>query len=103
MKTNEEIFNPLTVPDLANMEPGTVFLKVVTTNDPEGVFMTRNRQGDKLRWVAKRGDGPDWAIYIDFENHSFTEIEEYGDKVRSWEHIQRLVPCTAEALAAYRQ
>ena len=92
----------LTLDKLKEMEPGTVFATGIISNSPEGVYMTDERYGDKLRWVAKRGGIHDWAIYIGWEEKSLEYVKDYGDKVYNEFNIKKLVPCTDEAYKQYR-
>lgn len=103
----------LTVDALKAMEPGKVFATGETTNDPEGVFMTREHSGRKLLWIAKRGDAYDWTIYIGWAEREpgdhplapidYDAIMSNGDKIMNDVSIRKLVPCTDEALSLYRK
>lgn len=92
----------LTIEQLKLLPPETIFAKGITTNDPEGVYMTDYRRGDKMIWMAQRGRIYDWCIYICWEE----EGEEYclsnGDKVSSQFNIKKLVPCDDKAFGMYR-
>lgn len=102
----------LTVNALKEMGPEKVFATGETTNDPEGVFITREHLGRKLLWIAKRGDVYDWTIYIGWAeyqigDHPLTPIGYHrilsnGDKVMK-EDAKKLVPCTDEAFNLYRR
>jgi hypothetical protein len=77
-----------------------------------GVFMPtlHNIVMPEIRWVAVRGNAPDWAIYAMakretmgfFSFPSDDRIAEEGDKVFDEAVIRLLVPCDDEALARYR-
>jgi len=43
----------LTLEDLKNLEPNTIFAKGIIVDSPEGINMARS--GKMLRWVAVRG------------------------------------------------
>ena len=45
----------LTIEKLKEMKPGTIFAQGITTNDPNGIYMTNSNIGRKLLWIAKRG------------------------------------------------
>ena len=90
----------LTLEQLKNMEPDTIFASGITTDDEDGINMART--GEKLRWVACRGGIHDWAIYIGFAKDSASYIKDMGDKVTSESNIKKLVPCDDEAFAMYR-
>lgn len=92
----------LTIEDLKNMPPGTIFAEGIVENSPEGVYMTDSNIGKKLMWLAKRGNIPDWCIYIHWAEEGRLFVELQGDKVCVAENIKKLVPCTDEAYKAYR-
>ena len=79
---------------------GEVFAKGEIPNSPEGIFM--NRDGGMLKWVAKKGGIHDWAVYVYWDNVSFTYVRDYGDKVQGKEYITKVVPCTDEVYELYR-
>ena len=58
--------------------------------------------GKKLRWVAKRGGGNDWVIYVYCAEEYAEWIASNGDKVHSKSNIKKLLSCTDEALQIYR-
>lgn len=93
------LYEPLTVEQLEAMEPG-VFAQGTVADNPTGVNMTNS---DKLlRWVAVRGNAPDWKIYIHWATSDYEFVRTNGDKVTNAENIKKLVPCTDEAFAEYR-
>jgi len=79
-----------------------VFATGTFPNSPEGIFMTNNREGDTLRWVAKKGYGNDWAVYCHWAEHSAEWVTAHGDKVTYELHIRKCVPCTKEVFSLYR-
>lgn len=90
----------LTKKKLMEMQPG--IFKMGTARDcAEGLNMTGSNE--LLKWVAVRGIIHDWAIYCDWDSKSWDEVKANGDKVMFDDHIQKLVPCTDEALALYRK
>ena len=89
----------LTLQQLKDMEPGTIFAFGLTIDNPSGINIAHT---DKiLRWVAKRGGIKDWAIYIG--TGSSEEVAREGDKIFGEENIKRLVPCEDEAFKMYRK
>ncbi len=90
----------LTLKQLKDMPDHTVFAHGVTTDDAAGINMANT--GQQLRWVAKRGQIHDWAIYIHFAYNDEKFVREQGDKVTSEANIKKLVPCDDEAFAMYR-
>ena len=92
----------LTLEDLKEMQPFTVFATGITENSPDGIYMTNENLGKKLMWVAKRGEIHDWAIYIHWAEYGEEYVRDYGDKVTSPTNIKKLVPCDEEAFKMYR-
>lgn len=90
----------LTIIKFNAIPPGKVFATGVLDNSPEGIFMTND--GGKLRWVAKKGYGYDWAVYCHWDFHSEEYVENHGDKVCSSSNILKCVPCDKEVLELYR-
>jgi hypothetical protein len=83
------------------MIPGKIFATGLTIDNYTGINMSDTDR--VLRWVAKRGDVDDWAIYINFaEDNTVLNVERYGDKVKLPDHIKRIIPCDDEAFARYR-
>lgn len=98
-----EEFNELTLEVLKQMPPHEVFAKGTVENSPKGVYMTDNRLGDKLLWIAKRGEIHDWAIYLHWEESGYEHVLRNGDKLTNSDYIRKLVPCNDEALEMYRR
>lgn len=92
----------LTLQQLKDMEPGSVFAKGITQNSPEGIYMIDSNIGKELTWVAKRGGIHDWAIYIHWSENGEQYVIEHGDKVNSETNIKKLVPCDEQAFGMYR-
>ena len=90
----------LTLEQLKQMKPDTIFAKGESMDNSEGLNMTG--AGNTLRWLAVRGGIHDWAIYCHFADKYFEWIRRYGDKVHSEENIKKLVPCEDAAFAYYR-
>lgn len=90
----------LTLKQLKDMPDRIVFAHGVTTDDANGINMANT--GNQLRWVAKRGQIHDWAIYIHFAIYDDNWIKAHGDKVTGEHHIKKLVPCDDEAFEMYR-
>ena len=59
-------------------------------------------EGECLRFVAVKGYGDDWAIYVGKRNNSNEEVASTGDKITSERAVKLLVPCTDEAFLKYR-
>lgn len=91
----------LTLKQLKDMPPGTIFSSGTSFDLPGGLFMSNS--GKELRWVAERGEIHDWTIYCHFSFHDNEWIRRYGDKVYSESHIKMCVPCDNEAYKMYRR
>ena len=90
----------LTLQQLKDMQPDTIFATGTVSDNANGINMTRS---DKLlRWVAVRGGIWDWAIYIYWAERSEQHIKDYGDKVTGEANIKKLVSCDDEAFKMYR-
>lgn len=99
-KENSDI---LTKTKLLKMNRGDIFASGFTVNSPEGVYMSDNFLGAKLKWVAVKGFGNDWAIYVSMNTLESDEITaKRGDKVHDKDNIRKLVKCTDEVLKLYR-
>jgi len=90
----------LSIQQLKDMPDHTIFAHGETVNSPEGINMSND--GRSLRWVAKRGQIHDWAIYIGIKSWDDKMIASNGDKVTGKENIKKLVPCDDEAFGMYR-
>lgn len=90
----------LTLQQLKDMAPGTVFASGETVDSSEGINF--DNTGASLRWVAVRGSIHDWAIYADLFYKEEAEVRDMGNKVFNRETIKKLVPCDNEALEMYR-
>lgn len=93
----------LTVDMLNDMDDKTIIGYGETTNDPDGVYMTDYRKGDKMKWIAVCGYNRDWCVYLGWSEQSYEYILESGDKVTGDHNIRKLVKCTDEAFARYRK
>ncbi len=81
---------------------GDIFMKGVIVNSPEGIYMTDQDKGKMLKWIAVKGYGNDWSIYIHWAYKPEWWIKQSGDKITLENHIRRLVPCTDEVFKRYR-
>ena len=90
----------LTLQQLKEMEPKTVFASGTAIDKEDELFMANT--GKELCWVAVRGGNPDWAIYYGFSYRNNEWIRRWGDKIHSEKDIRLLVPCDDEACALYR-
>lgn len=93
----------LTKKQLGEMKPNTIFAQGETTDDSRGINLATT--GITIKWVAVRGDIPDWAIYADnpyTPQADYEGVERMGDKIHAENHIKKLVPCDEEAFKMYR-
>ena len=90
----------LTLKELREMEPNTIFATGLAIDESDSLYMTGS--GKTLRWVAVRGGIFDWAIYCQLSNRTPEQIRDNGDKVHREEHIRMLVPCEDDAFKMYR-
>ena len=97
-----KLITMLTLKKLQDMESHAIIDKGEAVNSPEGIFMTDSDIGRAMRWVAKRGNIDDWAIYIHWAQHDYDYIKNHGIKVTGAKDIKKLVPCDDEAFKRYR-
>jgi hypothetical protein len=90
----------LTIQQLKDMEPDTIFATGTAKDEPGSLNMART--GQELHWVAIRGGIHDWAIYVAPADWEDEHIASSGDKVHDRENIKKLVECDEEALGMYR-
>jgi len=90
----------LTLQQLKDMAPGTIFLKGLFRDCPEEINIAYT--GQLVKWVAVVGQAHDWAIYCQSADWSDEEIRRIGDKIQHEENIRKLVPCDDEAYSVYR-
>lgn len=90
----------LTLQQLKDMPPNTVFARGEVEDSPDGVNMSNS--GGILRWVAVRGGIWDWAIYCHYADRSWEFVKSQGDKIYGKTNIKKLVPCDDEAFKKYR-
>lgn len=90
----------LTLQQLKDMEPYTIFATGETTDGYDAVNMYG--KGQELRWVATRGGIHDWAIYVAPKDWTEEMVKSNGDKVHNRTSVKKLVPCDDEALEMYR-
>jgi hypothetical protein len=94
--------NILTLEKLKAMKPFEIFDCGIITNDTKGVWMSPNKTGESIRWVAVRGAIHDWAIYCYYSEYNFDWIAQHGNKVWFKDDILKLVPCDEDAFRFYR-
>jgi hypothetical protein len=92
----------LTIEGFNQINAGSIIAKGSIQNSPLGIFMTNERQGNLLKWVAVKGYGNDWTIYCHWDEYSWEYVEQSGDKVSDPKNVQRCLPCTEEVMKLYR-
>lgn len=94
----------LTMAEFEELPDGEVFAKGKEKNMPDGIYMTDYFHGRVLKWVAKKGWGNDFAIYVSWDDKStWQECAECGDKVNDKDTVKRLINCDDEVLSRYRR
>lgn len=116
---------PLTLQDLTDMKPETIFKSGLTSivhpwYTPFGPHRLKTTMPDGrtlVKYVAVRGIINDWAIYHSLDanlepsvnldgithlNASIRAIYQMGAKLYNREDIRQIVPCTDEAFMRYR-
>lgn len=68
---------------------------------PEGLHL--NRTGKMLKYVVRKGDVDDWAVYAEscWEEMSFDEVSRVGNKV-SPEYCKNIIEADEEVWKKYR-
>lgn len=92
----------LTLKKLADLPTGAIIASGKVINSEQGIFITPTHVGRMMKWIAKKGDVTDWAIYIHWVEMDDEMVLSQGDKVRGTENIMKLVPCEQEVLKVYR-
>lgn len=90
----------LTIEKFNEIPAGEVFARGTVSDNESGINMINSNK--LLRWIAKKGDGYDWAIYCHWDFHSEEYIAESGNKVGSEKNIRHLIPCSDEVFKLYR-
>lgn len=94
----------LTIEKLKEMSPGR-FAQGTIQNGPgeDQIYMTNTGIGRELKFVARRGQIHDWAVYVGWSDEmSFARVETNGQKVYIAEYIKRMVDCDESAMKMYR-
>ena len=86
---------------LNDMPDNCIFATGLTTDTPEGINL--DNTGRKLRWLAKKGGGNDWKIYVAVDGFPIHIIVQHGMKVTDENTIKKLVPCDEEVYKLYRR
>jgi len=79
---------------------GEVFACGVIEDSPYGIFLAGSKIA--LRWVAKKGDVEDFAVYVGPLKWSVSTVADRGDKVSDPETVKQLLQCDDEMLSHYR-
>lgn len=89
----------LTAEIIDELKPG-IFATGTISDNPEGVNMTNS--GRLLRWVAVRGYGPDWAVYVHWAENDTDYVAQSGDKVCTDDNVHKLIYMDESAFERYR-
>jgi hypothetical protein len=101
----------LTLEQLKQMEPDTIFASGTTTID----HPWEHGKTAYVKWIAIRGGIYDWAIYHSFDSNLMMDesddkhryasnrmIANHGSKLHDMDKVRELVPCDKDALEMYR-
>ena len=77
-----------------------VFATGYSIDSPEGANMSNS--GKVLKWLAAKGFGGDFAVYVAFANESWDYVESNGDKVCNIQNLKKLLSCSDEVWKKYR-
>lgn len=91
----------MTLEEFTSLKPG-IFEVGLISNTSEGVYLTDNREGDLLKWVAVKGYNDDWCIYADWVEKDIDLIRKSGQKIFGEENILKLIS-NKELLTKYRK
>lgn len=91
----------LTRQEIIDMPPQTIFAEGTAIDNDKGINFDRTNK--MLRWVAVRGYGHDWAVYVAPEEWNKRTVADHGHKLQNIDTIRRLVECDDEAISMYRK
>ncbi len=98
ISTDSEV---LTIEKFDKIPLGEIFaFGQITDDSVTGINISNS--GKELLWIAKKGYGNDWCIYIHFATKSIEFISKQGDKVMSEHNIRKLVSCDETVFKKYR-
>ena len=84
----------LTREKLDGMQPGEIFASGIA----------KNEEGDKVKWVAVRGEIADWAVFATTDMGRDDEwIKKFGNKIHSMVIVDQLIKADQTARDMYRQ
>lgn len=93
----------LRLEDFTKIPAGKIFDTGVLPNTSIGLHMAEFQKGaNDLRWIAKKGNADDWAIYCYWEGYSIRYIEKYGQKVETELNILKCVNADLDVMHRYR-
>lgn len=90
----------LTKEMIENAEPESIIFQGETTDDENGLNMTRS--GQPLRFIIFRGGIADWCIYTHTIDKPWFWIRDHGDKPHTREFIANVVEFDDEVWKMYR-
>lgn len=88
----EEVFD--------SIKEGEIFATGYTIDSPDGANMSNS--GKVLKWLAAKGWGGDFAIYVALATKSWDYVESDGDKVSTNHNLKKLLSCSEEVWKKYR-
>jgi len=90
----------MTFQEFQKIPAGEVF-RVVTTKY-HTILSDGAGNWPELKFVCKKGQVDDWAIYCHLPIYNAEWIKEHGDKVKTDVNILSIFPCDPETLNHYR-
>lgn len=91
----------ITIAEFNAIPYGEIFDRGTATDNAEGINMTDS--GNVLKWIAKKGGGDDWNIYVHFDGHDEAFIKKHGQKISDKDNVRKLITCDDQMMAKYRK
>lgn len=82
---------------LPNSQP---FLMGLTIDDHTGVNL--DGTGQLRKFVAKKGQVDDWALYLGLPEWDYDKVMDMGSKIYDKKNITNVINCDEEVLNLYR-
>jgi len=68
----------------------------------QGEGMYPELHNERVKWIAIKGYGNDWAMYYHLASHTYDHVKQEGQKAFTENVVRHLVPCSDEVWAKYR-
>lgn len=92
----------ITLEEFKQIPAGSILAKGELENSPRGIYMTDTRVGDMLKWVAKKGQVDDWAVYCHWSESGYDFVLTNGDKIFDKANIMKCLQVDDEVMKLYR-